>query len=128
MAYVPIQRRIQNKYGGVVEIRMAVAKAVNILSRLSLSNHCNMNMYICIYIYILIYMLFVQGPVITDNGNFILDWHFPQDVTCLHTANNEISLIPGVVETGLFLNMAEKAFFGMPDGSVKEQKSSNKIG
>lgn len=67
----------------------------------------------------------MQGPVITDNGNFILDWHFPQDVTCLHKANNEISLIPGVVETGLFLNMAEKAFFGMPDGSVKEQTLSN---
>ncbi|XP_071563986.1 ribose-5-phosphate isomerase [Temnothorax nylanderi] len=92
MAYVPIQRRIENRYGGIVKIRMAVAKA---------------------------------GPVITDNGNFILDWKFPQDVTCLNKTNNEISLIPGVIETGLFLNMAEKAFFGMPDGSVMELKSSN---
>lgn len=72
-------------------------------------------------------MLFVQGPVITDNGNFILDWHFPQDLTYLNKTNSEISLIPGVIETGLFLNMAEKAFFGMSDGSVKEQKSPNSM-
>jgi len=66
-------------------------------------------------------MLFVQGPVITDNGNFILDWHFPDDLKCLKNINIEISLIPGVVETGLFTNMAKKVFFGMPDGSVKER-------
>lgn len=30
-------------------------------------------------------------------------------------------MMPGVVETGLFIKMAEKVFFGMPDGSVKEQ-------
>jgi len=50
-----------------------------------------------------------------------LDWHFPQDITNWVKINQEISLIPGVIETGLFINMAEKAFFGMPDGSVKEQ-------
>ncbi|KAL0118903.1 hypothetical protein PUN28_009496 [Cardiocondyla obscurior] len=91
MAYVPVQRKIENTYGGTVKLRMAIAKA---------------------------------GPVITDNGNFILDWHFPQDLTCLNKSNNEISLIPGVVETGLFLNMAEKAFFGMPDGSVTQMSSN----
>ncbi|KAG7190347.1 hypothetical protein KM043_006460 [Ampulex compressa] len=88
MAYVPIQQRIENNYGGSVKIRMALAKA---------------------------------GPVITDNGNFILDWHFPQDLTNWSRINAEISLIPGVVETGLFIKMAKKAFFGMPDGSIKEQ-------
>ncbi|XP_072746359.1 ribose-5-phosphate isomerase [Anoplolepis gracilipes] len=64
------------------------------------------------------------GPVITDNGNFILDWHFPQGLTNWNEINEEISLIPGVVETGLFINMAKKVFFGMPDGSVKEQSSN----
>lgn len=61
------------------------------------------------------------GPVITDNGNFILDWHFPENLSNWSKINTEISMIPGVVETGLFVNMAKKAFFGMPDGSVKEQ-------
>lgn len=30
MAYVPIQRKIENKFGGTVKLRIAVAKAVNI--------------------------------------------------------------------------------------------------
>ncbi|XP_003484780.1 ribose-5-phosphate isomerase [Bombus impatiens] len=61
------------------------------------------------------------GPVITDNGNFILDWHFPQHLSNWNKINIDISMMPGVVETGLFIKMAEKVFFGMPDGSVKEQ-------
>lgn len=88
MAYVPIQRKIEDCYGGDVKIRMAVAKA---------------------------------GPVVTDNGNFILDWHFPQNISNWSKINEEISLIPGVVETGLFIKMAKKVYFGMADGSIKEQ-------
>uniref|UniRef100_UPI00358E0515 ribose-5-phosphate isomerase isoform X2 n=1 Tax=Myxine glutinosa TaxID=7769 RepID=UPI00358E0515 len=57
------------------------------------------------------------GPVVTDNGNFILDWQFDsqQDWMAVNTA---IKLIPGVVETGLFVKMAIKAYFGMADGTV----------
>lgn len=63
------------------------------------------------------------GPCVTDNGNFILDWNFPQDVDFNWTAvNRDLLLIPGVVETGLFVNMATKAYFGMADGSVKTQE------
>ncbi|XP_017889407.1 ribose-5-phosphate isomerase [Ceratina calcarata] len=61
------------------------------------------------------------GPVITDNGNFILDWHFPPELSNWNEINIEISMMPGVVETGLFINMAKKVYFGMSDGSVKEQ-------
>ena len=32
-----------------------------------------------------------------------------------------LNMIPGVVENGLFVNMACKAYFGMSDGSVMEQ-------
>ncbi|XP_076240410.1 ribose-5-phosphate isomerase [Calliopsis andreniformis] len=88
MAYAAIQKRIEENFGGNVQIRMALAKA---------------------------------GPVITDNGNFILDWHFPEDLTNWYKINTEILMMPGVVETGLFIKMAKKIFFGMPDGSVKEQ-------
>lgn len=66
-------------------------------------------------------IIHTQGPVVTDNGNFILDWLFSQDITDWNKVNKEISLIPGVVETGLFIDMAEKAFFGMTDGTVKVQ-------
>ncbi|XP_043272389.1 ribose-5-phosphate isomerase [Venturia canescens] len=61
------------------------------------------------------------GPVVTDNGNFILDWHFPQGLENWSKINTELKLLPGVVETGLFIKMATKAYFGMSDGSVKEQ-------
>lgn len=62
------------------------------------------------------------GPCVTDNGNFILDWHFTQNCDCdWAKVNSELLQIPGVVETGLFVNMATKAYFGMNDGSVKTQ-------
>ena len=62
------------------------------------------------------------GPCVTDNGNFILDWHFPQEQAFNWTeVNRDLLLIPGVVETGLFVNMATKAYFGMANGEVKTQ-------
>ncbi|KAK4290564.1 hypothetical protein Pmani_028415 [Petrolisthes manimaculis] len=59
------------------------------------------------------------GPVVTDNGNFVLDWVFDRTHDW-QQVNQEIMMIPGVVETGLFVNMAKIAYFGMEDGTVKE--------
>ncbi|XP_060103853.1 ribose-5-phosphate isomerase isoform X1 [Heteronotia binoei] len=61
------------------------------------------------------------GPVVTDNGNFLLDWRFDK-VHKWDDVNIAIKMIPGVVETGLFINMAERAYFGMEDGSVSIQE------
>ncbi|XP_060597315.1 ribose-5-phosphate isomerase-like [Ruditapes philippinarum] len=58
-----------------------------------------------------------MGPVVTDNGNFILDWVFDKPGNW-QEINTKLKMIPGVVETGLFVNMAKKAYFGQPDGSV----------
>lgn len=64
------------------------------------------------------------GPCVTDNGNFILDWHFAVDQQVdWNKVNSKIISIPGVVETGLFVNMAQKAYFGLKDGSVRERKA-----
>ncbi|RIA93266.1 ribose-5-phosphate isomerase [Glomus cerebriforme] len=57
------------------------------------------------------------GPVISDNGNFIIDAHFgliehPKELL------EKIKLLTGVVEVGLFVNMAKNAYFGNEDGSV----------
>lgn len=60
------------------------------------------------------------GPCVTDNGNFILDWKFPETKYNWRDINLKILNIPGVVETGLFISMAEKAYFGMADGTVEE--------
>lgn len=66
------------------------------------------------------------GPVVTDNSNFIVDWHFPEDKFNWKDVNTNINLIPGVVDTGLFVDMADRAFFGYADGSVKEKTCSGK--
>ncbi len=50
-----------------------------------------------------------MGPCVTDNGNFIVDVQFPgalmSDPASLHAT---LKLLPGVVETGLFVHMAHK--------------------
>uniref|UniRef100_A0A4W5LBC1 ribose-5-phosphate isomerase n=1 Tax=Hucho hucho TaxID=62062 RepID=A0A4W5LBC1_9TELE len=58
-----------------------------------------------------------MGPVVTDNSNFILDWKF-EHAHNWKEVNTAIKMIPGVVETGLFVGMAERVYFGMEDGSV----------
>lgn len=64
------------------------------------------------------------GPVITDNGNMILDWKFSlesmQNYTSMDwkTLSDKVKLIPGVVETGIFSGMVHVAYFGQKDGSV----------
>jgi len=57
------------------------------------------------------------GPIITDNMNFIIDAHFGpiKDPESLHY---KIKNLTGVVDTGLFINCADKAYFGEQDGSV----------
>nr|CAG4650349.1 EOG090X0ACL [Sida crystallina] len=60
------------------------------------------------------------GPVVTDNGNFILDWTFDEPGNW-NEIETHLNMIPGVVENGLFVGMAAKAYFGMSDGTVKEQ-------
>lgn len=62
------------------------------------------------------------GPCVTDNGNFILDWCFDTDYSGQWDAiNTKLILVPGIVETGIFHNMAKRVYFGMADGSVKER-------
>lgn len=62
------------------------------------------------------------GPCVTDNGNFILDWNFIIDKsTNWETVNSAIISIPGVVATGLFVNMAHHVYFGQDDGTVSER-------
>lgn len=58
-------------------------------------------------------------PYITDHGNYILDCHFLKihdPVTIHRTLKN----IPGIVEDGLFINMAHEALIGMSDGTIKK--------
>ena len=51
------------------------------------------------------------GPILTDNGNFIIDAHFG-DITDPVNLARTIKQLVGVVEVGLFINMADAAYFG----------------
>ncbi|XP_068146562.1 ribose-5-phosphate isomerase [Drosophila tropicalis] len=65
------------------------------------------------------------GPIVTDNGNFLLDWKFvAKREYDWDEVNRAIKMIPGVMETGLFVGMAHKCYFGMADGNVKVQVKS----
>ncbi|MHA2182120.1 MAG: ribose 5-phosphate isomerase A [Promethearchaeota archaeon] len=58
------------------------------------------------------------GPIVSDNGNFIIDVDFGK-IKDPEGINLKILTIPGVVDTGLFIGMASKAYIGLEDGSVK---------
>ena len=51
------------------------------------------------------------GPVITDNGNAILDSYFGEIARPAELAI-ELKMIPGVVETGFFIGLTDIAFVG----------------
>ncbi|CAG4940717.1 unnamed protein product [Colias eurytheme] len=61
------------------------------------------------------------GPVVTDNGNFLLDWMFTNQDMDWEKVSTQIKMIPGVVEIGLFVKMCQKAYFGQPEGTVVER-------
>ncbi len=57
------------------------------------------------------------GPVVTDNANFIADAYF-RNLRRPDIVHEKLKKIPGVVETGLFLGMADTAYVGRKDGHV----------
>jgi len=52
----------------------------------------------------------------TDSGNIILDCLFPNGISDPQMLHTSIKSITGVVESGLFLNMAERAIIGSRNG------------
>ena len=61
------------------------------------------------------------GPVITDNGNIIIDANFgviqkPAEL------ERKLKSISGVVETGLFIKMADIVYLGKPDSAERIER------
>jgi ribose 5-phosphate isomerase A len=52
-----------------------------------------------------------DGPVITDNGQFVIDARFKAGVD-LRKVDEQLHRTPGVVETGLFFDMVSKVLVG----------------
>lgn len=65
------------------------------------------------------------GPVITDNGNIIIDVDFGL-VREPAKLEHKLKILPGVVETGLFVKMADVVYLGKCSGVEKIQKKNAK--
>ena len=64
------------------------------------------------------------GPVVTDNGNFIIDANFGViEPSRVDELDRTLNCMCGIVETGLFVNMAQLAYFGGGDGTVQCRKN-----
>ncbi|MEM4700432.1 MAG: ribose-5-phosphate isomerase RpiA [Candidatus Nezhaarchaeales archaeon] len=63
-----------------------------------------------------------DGPVVTDNGNFVIDVKFPP-IDRPAELEEEIKRIPGVVEVGIFTGLAKKVIVGGAKGvEILEKK------
>ncbi len=60
-------------------------------------------------------------PYITDHHHYILDCAC-EKIDDPGLMNTNLHTIPGVVETGLFINMATQAIVGYPDGKIETIK------
>lgn len=61
------------------------------------------------------------GPVVTDNSNFIIDADFGEIPTeTVRELHDKIKHLTGVVEVGLFVDMAEAAYIGEANGEVQK--------
>ncbi len=58
------------------------------------------------------------GPVVTDNGNFIVDF-YGGPFEAPKEFDVRLKLIPGVIETGLFVGLADVVYLGRRDGVEK---------
>ena len=58
------------------------------------------------------------GPVVTDNGNFVVDVGFGP-IRSPRELDLQLKSIPGVIETGLFVGIADVVYLGKPDGVLR---------
>jgi ribose 5-phosphate isomerase A len=61
------------------------------------------------------------GAVVTDNGNYIIDVDFGA-IDNAEALNQQLELIPGVIETGLFIGLADIIYLGKADGITRLNK------
>ncbi|HDP97464.1 MAG TPA: ribose 5-phosphate isomerase A [Euryarchaeota archaeon] len=62
-------------------------------------------------------------PFVTDNGNYVIDCKFAE-IKNPSDLEFKIKSIAGVVETGLFIGIADEAIIGMEDGSTRSMSKS----
>ena len=68
------------------------------------------------------------GPIVTDQGNLILDVFFNDGIHNPKDIEMSINNIPGVLENGLFVDLADKVLVGKIENSIPLVYSPSKVG
>ena len=67
------------------------------------------------------------GPIVTDQGNLILDLSFRHGIDQPDLLESQINNIPGVLENGLFVNLTDQVLVGKLENDEVGVESLNKI-
>ena len=68
------------------------------------------------------------GPVVTDQGNLVLDVRFDGGIANPLDLERTINNIPGVLENGLFVNLADEVLVGEVNDGVAAVRRLDKVG
>ena len=58
----------------------------------------------------------MMAPAVTDNGNYLAKCWFDEGIADAYALAQELSTRPGIVEHGLFLDMATEIIIAKEDG------------
>ena len=67
------------------------------------------------------------GPIVTDQGNLVLDVTFDNGIDQPASLESQINNIPGVLENGLFVNLTDEVLVGKVENEVVGVQSLKKI-
>jgi ribose 5-phosphate isomerase A len=68
------------------------------------------------------------GPVVTDQGNLVLDVRFEAGISDPIVLERDINNLPGVLENGLFVNLADEVLVGEINDGVAGVRSLERVG
>ena len=68
------------------------------------------------------------GPIVTDQGNLILDVFFNEGIKMPKEIEMSINNIPGVLENGLFVDLTDKVLVGKIENNIPVVYSPQKLG
>ena len=63
------------------------------------------------------------GPIVTDQGNLVLDLTFKNGIDKPELLETQINNIPGVLENGLFINLTNEVLVGQVENDLVSVKS-----
>ena len=67
------------------------------------------------------------GPVVTDQGNLVLDVRFESGISDPIALERDINNLPGVLENGLFVNLADEVLVGEISDGVAGVRSLERV-